>query len=89
MSEFWLLVIFFLLAAVADVFTVWWHRCRERGHIIGTVLISLVLETLSWAPIWWALTQSNWKIAAVSIIGSGVGTATGMLRFRDKHRSNH
>ena len=77
-----MLVGFFILAAIADYLTCLYHDNRERDNIWTTSSISMGLETLSWIPIWFALTQENVWIAIVSIVGSGVGTAIGLKKTR-------
>ncbi len=72
--------LFFLLAAAADALSVRWHVAREKRDVGAMIALSMVLETLTWVPIWFALTFNDWRIAAVSIAGSGVGAALGMVR---------
>jgi len=74
------LALFLFLAAAADALSVRWHVAREKRDVGVMIALSMMLETLTWVPIWFALTYADWRIAAVSIVGSGAGTALGMLR---------
>lgn len=78
------LALFFALAAVADWVTVLWHSEREKGHVFRTAGLSMVLESLSWLPVWFALQLEDYRIAIVSILGSAAGTAFGLFRINRK-----
>lgn len=75
-----LLPTFFVLAAAADALSVRWQEARERREVARLALLSMVLEALTWLPVWFAITAEDWRIAAVSIAGSGLGAAWGMRR---------
>lgn len=77
-----LLAVFFLLAAGADWLSVAWQSAREHRQPWRLSLISMSLEALTWLPVWFALTLEDWRIALVSIAGSGVGAAIGLRRHK-------
>lgn len=79
-----LLLLFFLLATLSDVATVHWHSAREADRIVATSALSVLLECLTWLPVWFALSEDDYRIAVVSVVGSAVGTALGMARVRRK-----
>ncbi len=78
----WLLPVFFLLAAASDWFTCQWLRARESNKLWLAVLLSMVLETLTWIPLWCALAYDQPAIAGACILGSAVGTGLGLRRGR-------
>lgn len=67
--------VFFALALVADLLAVSWHGCRETQRVAAAAAISMGLETLSWLPIWFALTLDDPAVPLACVVGSGVGTA--------------
>lgn len=79
------LLLFFVLAALADWLTCKWHSARERKDPVYAAGVSMLLEALSWAPIWFAITQEDVSIAFMSVLGSGLGTWLG-LRHQQHNR---
>lgn len=82
-----LLLLFFVLAAAADWFSVLWYEAREHRKVGRLALLSMAIETLAWVPIWFALTSGDYRIALVSIAGSGAGAALGLARVT-RQKSN-
>lgn len=72
-----LLVFFFLLAVSADWLSCVWHRLRHQRKVLLGAIIAMVLECLSWAPLWVAIETENIGILIVSVIGSGFGSVLG------------
>ena len=72
-----------IIAAVFDYASCAWHRARESKRIFAQTMISMSLELLHWIPIWFAITEEDWKIAGVSILGSGLGTWLGASTRED------
>ena len=78
--DLFLLGAFFLLAAAGDWLSVRWHEAREARRVGRVVGISMVLEVLTWIPILALVIAEDWRIAAVSVAGSGAGAWWGMRR---------
>ena len=74
------LLAFFVLAAIADWFSVAWQSARERQQMARLVALSMALESLTWIPVWFALTWEDWRVAAASVLGSAAGAAFGLTR---------
>jgi hypothetical protein len=75
-------VLFFILACVHDWLTCVWLTQRELQRYKLTVLLSMLLETLTWLPILVAIQTQDYSIAVASVLGSGVGTALGLRRVK-------
>lgn len=78
LSEVAYLTLFFTLAVLSDWLTLKWHSARENQKIFLVVLLSVVLESLTWLPVWFAISFENPWIALVSVLGSAAGSALGM-----------
>lgn len=76
----------FILAALADFLTMRWHAAREQNRAARTAILSMLLESLSWAPILALVLLDDWTIALASILGSGAGTLAGFGRVDAEHR---
>lgn len=82
------IITFFTLAALADGLACEWHKARETGKLLRVAVLAAMLETLTWAPIWIALTTRNIWIIAAAIAGSMVGSVIGTARnYRKEERS--
>lgn len=83
-----LLALFFVFAVAADHLTMLWHAAKDNKQPVKLVGISMALESLGWIAIWFALSgdEDPW-IAAVSIAGSGCGTALGYCRVARQNRN--
>ncbi len=44
----------------------------------------MLLEAIGWIPIWFAIQNDDIRIAAVSVLGSGVGTVVGLYKRQMK-----
>lgn len=78
----------FVLAASSEWLTLLWHRARERRYVTRVVAVSIILETVSWIPIWYAIVYTSWEVAAASIVGSGLGAALGLTLLHPKTDSS-
>lgn len=81
-----LLAVFFVLAGCADFLSIRWQEAREAGNALRLAVLSMTLEALTWIPVWFALTLEDWRIAAVSILGSGIGAAWGIRQISPSPR---
>lgn len=81
------LLLFFVFAAAADQVTMLWHDARDTSRVLRLVALSMLLESLGWVATWFAFVGEDWRIAVVSILGSGVGTAFGFYHVRRKNRN--
>jgi len=77
-----ILLAFFALAALADYGSVWWKHYHDEGSALKVALGSMALEAIGWVAIWFAIVGEDWHIAAVSIIGSGLGGVIGMKHLK-------
>jgi hypothetical protein len=73
-------LVFFALAAIHDIAAVWWLELRDKGNKFLATLVSMALEALQWAPIWFAIKENDLTIAVAAIAGAGVGTWAGLKR---------
>lgn len=73
-----LLLLFFVMAAATDGLSVWWQEAREADNAAGVAGLSMLLETLTWLPVWFALRGNDWRIAAFSVAGSAAGAYLAM-----------
>jgi hypothetical protein len=76
-----LLILLFVLAALGDYLSCLWHQAREAKRVWRITIISMLIEAVNWLPIWLAIMQEDLRIAAVSIVGSGLGTLLGASRL--------
>jgi len=77
----------FALAAVCEALTIVWHMHRESEDAGRAALVGMLLELLSWIPIWLAITSSDLRVVAASIAGSGIGVYV-TLRRSSRDRSH-
>lgn len=82
------LAAFFVFAVLGDVVTILWHDAREQRRYGRFVGLSAAFEVLGWIPLWFAFTRQDWRIAAVSIVGSVIGATFG-LWWVSGHESGH
>lgn len=76
-----LLILLFVLAALSDYLSYLWHQAREAKRVWRITIISMLIEAVNWLPIWLAITQEDLRIAAVSVLGSGLGTLVAASRL--------
>lgn len=74
----------FIVEALGDYLSCMWHDARENGRIATQVVISMFLQALTWIPIWFAIQTEDWRIAMISIVGTGFGTMLGALRVKKR-----
>lgn len=77
MTWFFLLC-FFVLAALGDYLSVYWHKFREQKRVVPATVLSILLETLNWVPVWFAIEWGDVRILVASVLGAAVGTAVAM-----------
>jgi len=79
------IVFFFFTAIAADWLAIGWHECRENLEIAKTMRLSAVIEAINWAPIAFAIDSdilSAKALAAISIVGTTIGTGIGLYRTK-------
>jgi hypothetical protein len=72
---------FIAFSAASDYLAILWHRARERRHLASLLAISVLMESLGWAALWFALVREDWTIALASIAGCAIGTTLGYYRI--------
>lgn len=84
--ELIILIGVFVFEILGDYLSCLWHDARESGKIWTQTLISMILGALNWIPVWFAITLEDWRIALISVLGTGLGTALGAFSVRRKNR---
>lgn len=74
-------LIFFALAAAHDLCACYWYSLRESGRHLRATGLAMLLELMNWLPVWVAIQQDDFTIAIAAILGSGVGTYLGLVRY--------
>ena len=82
------LIAFAVLSAAADGLSILWHHARESRRYIAVASLSMALEAISWIPIWFAITDQDYRIAVASIVGSALGSSAGLLFVNRQHRNS-
>lgn len=73
----------FIVEVLGDYFSCLWHHARESERLIIMIVISMLLQALTWIPVGLAIETGNtFAIACVSVVGTGVGTLFGALHTR-------
>jgi hypothetical protein len=72
---------FIAFAAASDYLALLWHRAREQRQLVNLLAISVLMESLGWAALWFALVREDRTVALASIAGCAIGTTLGYCRI--------
>lgn len=82
MQALLIISIFLGVEIASEILVVVWHDWRERGREFATPVLSMVLQSMSWAAGWFAYVDQDWRIVVASVVGSGVGCWLGIRRIK-------
>lgn len=92
LSTLLIISVFLGVEVMSEVLVVTWHDWRERGREFATPVLSMVLQSMSWAVGWFAYVDRNVWIVLASITGSGIGCWFGIRRVKARkvtHGDSH
>lgn len=80
MTELWVSLAYFVLAATADIASIRWHRHRESGEALKAANTAVWIGALAWAPFVLVLTMGSWWPIVADLAGGWVGSYLGVRR---------